>query len=105
MWTHQGRVGRENSLDLLVAFILIYPRITLAFLNTRAHCYLMVSLLSTRTPKSFSAEKFSIEIRDVCGLVILDFVFFLYFKVQLLVSKLFFLSYCIVFENTADTQE
>lgn len=65
--------GRTASLDLLVVFNLIYPMIPLAFLDTRA-------------------EKFSIEIRELCGLVILDFVFFLYFKMQLMASKPFCLA-------------
>ena len=34
----------------------MHPRIPLAFLAARAHCWLMVNLLSTRTPRSLSAE-------------------------------------------------
>jgi len=35
---------------------LMHPRIPLAFLAARAHCWLMVTLSSTRTPRSLSAE-------------------------------------------------
>ena len=37
----------------------MHPRIPLAFLATRAHCWLLVNLLSTRTPRSLSTELFS----------------------------------------------
>jgi len=39
----------------------MYPRIPLAALAARAHCWLMVKLLSTRTPTSLSAELSSIR--------------------------------------------
>jgi len=34
----------------------MHPRMPLAFLAARAHCWLMVNLSSTRTPRSLSAE-------------------------------------------------
>ena len=37
----------------------MHPRIPLAFLADRAHCWLMVNLSSTRTPRPLSAELFS----------------------------------------------
>ena len=37
----------------------MHPRILLAFLAARAHCWLMVNLSSTRTPRSLSAELLS----------------------------------------------
>ncbi|PKU41419.1 hypothetical protein llap_8284 [Limosa lapponica baueri] len=42
-----------TSLDLLVTLFLVHPRMPLAFLASRARCWLMVILLSTRTPRSF----------------------------------------------------
>ena len=36
----------------------MHPRIPLAFLAARAHCWLMVNLSSTRTPRFLSAECF-----------------------------------------------
>jgi len=43
-----------TSLDLLAMLLLKHPRIPLAFLATRAHCWLMANLLFTWT--SFSTE-------------------------------------------------
>ena len=37
----------------------MHPRIPLAFLAARAHCWLIVNLSSTRTPRSLSAELLS----------------------------------------------
>ena len=37
----------------------MHPRMPLAFLAARAHCWLMVNLLSTRTPRSLSTELLS----------------------------------------------
>jgi len=37
----------------------MHPRIPLAFLAARAHCWLMVNLSPTRTPRSLSAELLS----------------------------------------------
>ena len=37
----------------------MHPRMPLAFLAARAHCWLMVNLSSTSTPRSFSAELLS----------------------------------------------
>ena len=48
--------GRTTSLNLLAIFFVIHLRRPLAFLATRAHCWLMVSLLSARTPMSFYSE-------------------------------------------------
>ena len=46
----------------LAMLLLMYPRILLAFFSTRAHCRLLVSLLSSRTPKSFSAKLLSSQL-------------------------------------------
>ncbi|XP_055576153.1 uncharacterized protein LOC129736772 [Falco cherrug] len=48
--------GRITSLDLLAMLLLMHPRVLLAALATRAHCWLVGNLLSTSTPTSFSAE-------------------------------------------------
>ena len=51
MQPHQGRVvGRITSLDLQTMLFVMHPRILLAFLATRAHCWLMANTLSARTP-------------------------------------------------------
>ena len=52
---HRGRI---TSLDLLASLFSMHPRISLAFLATKAHCWLMVTLLSTRIHMS-SAELLS----------------------------------------------
>ena len=49
----------RTSLILLATLLLMHPRIPLAFLAARAHCWLMVNLSSTRTPRSLSAELLS----------------------------------------------
>ena len=48
--------GRITSLHLLPVLILVHPRIPLALLATRTQCELMDISLSSRTPRSFSAE-------------------------------------------------
>ena len=67
-WTQYFKCGLTNakkressaSLDLLVTFLLMQPKILLAFLSTGAqHCF-MLNLVSTRTPRSFSAKPLSI---------------------------------------------
>ena len=50
--------GRLTSLDLLATLLLMQPRQLLAAFAARAHCWLMASLLSTR---SFSAKLRSIQ--------------------------------------------
>ena len=56
-WPHQGRAeGRITFLALLATFYSMDPRMPLAFLATRAHCWLISKLLFTRTSRSFSAE-------------------------------------------------
>lgn len=42
--------GRITSCDLVVLFFLMRPRRLLATFATTVHCWLIVSLLSTRTP-------------------------------------------------------
>ncbi|KAK4818263.1 hypothetical protein QYF61_009968 [Mycteria americana] len=54
--TSAEKRGRINSLNLLETLFLTQLRIPLAFLATRAHCWLTVNLLSTRTPRSFSVK-------------------------------------------------
>jgi len=56
--SHQSGVEGQNPfppLDLLATLLLMQPRIWLAFWAASAHCWVILSLLSTRTPKSFSA--------------------------------------------------
>ncbi|NXW18147.1 TENS3 protein, partial [Circaetus pectoralis] len=48
--------GRIAPLDLLATLFLMQLRILMTAFAMRLHCWLMVSLLSTRTPRSFSAE-------------------------------------------------
>jgi len=45
--------GTITSLLLLATLFLIQARMPLAFLATWAHCWLMFSWLSTRSPRSF----------------------------------------------------
>jgi len=60
LWPHQGRVKlRITSLDLLAMLFLMHPKIPLAFLATRTHCWFTANLLSTGTPRSFFAELLS----------------------------------------------
>ncbi|KAK4829008.1 hypothetical protein QYF61_001764 [Mycteria americana] len=57
---HQCRVqGTITSLVLLATLFLIQARMPLAFLATWAHCWLILSRLSTNTPRSFSAGQLS----------------------------------------------
>ena len=49
MRPHRDRVkGRITSLDLLAMLFLVHPGIPLAFLATRAHCWLMANLLANQ---------------------------------------------------------
>jgi len=61
VWHNQCCVeGRRiTSLSLLTIIYLMQPRILLASFATRAHCWIMVKLVSIRTPRSFSAKLFS----------------------------------------------
>jgi len=52
---------RITSLNLLATLYFRHPRIPLAFLATRARCWLMSNLLSIITPWSFSAKLLSSE--------------------------------------------
>ena len=57
VWSPQGRAeGQENLSDLLTTLLLIPARVPLAFLATRAQCWLMVILLSTRTPTGILSD-------------------------------------------------
>jgi len=57
MWPHQGRIEGDHRLPWAADHALFNSaRILWAFLVTRAHCWLMVTLLATRIPRSFSAE-------------------------------------------------
>ena len=47
--------GRRTSLVLLATLLLMHPRIPLAFLATRAHCWLMDNLSSTSTSRCKAA--------------------------------------------------
>jgi len=57
---------QRTSLNLLATLFLMHPRMPLAFLATRAHCWLMVNLSSTRTPRSLSAELLSSRSAPAC---------------------------------------
>ena len=61
MGPHQGSVEGKENLPRPAGhtLLLMHPRIPLAFLAARAHCWLMVNLSSTRTPRSLSAELLS----------------------------------------------
>jgi len=60
MWPPQGRAeGRRTSLTLLATLCAMHPGVPLAFLATRANCWFMVTLLATKTPRSFSSELLS----------------------------------------------
>lgn len=48
--------GRITPLDLLATPLLMQPRMLLLFLAARAHRWLMLTLLSARTPRSFAAK-------------------------------------------------
>ena len=50
----------------LATLLLMHPRMPLAFLVARARCWLMVSLSSTRTPRSLSAELLSSRAAPAC---------------------------------------
>ena len=66
-WTQYSRCGLTSaeyrgtitSLLLPATLFLIQARISLAFLATWAHCWLMFSRLSTSTPRSFSTGQLS----------------------------------------------
>lgn len=58
--TGYERRGRITSLDLWTMLLLMQPRMKPTFSATRAHCWLMVSALTTGTPRAFSAEPLSI---------------------------------------------
>lgn len=45
--------GKITTLDLLGTFFLMHPRVLMAFLAPRTHCWLMDSLLGPRNPRSF----------------------------------------------------
>jgi len=54
MWPPEDRgEGGGSPVSMLAALFLMHPRISLAFLATMAHCWLMGNMLSTRTPKVF----------------------------------------------------
>lgn len=56
----QSRVENgRNPLALLAMLCAIHPRVPMAFLATRAHCWFMVTLLTTRTSQFFSTELLS----------------------------------------------
>jgi len=51
--------GRIPSYGLLATLLLMQPRILLAFFAARAHCWLMSSLVSSRTTRFFSLKLLS----------------------------------------------
>lgn len=56
VWAYQGWLEMKiTSLELLVIFCLMQPRIPLDFLVARAHCWLRFNLVSSGTPRSSSA--------------------------------------------------
>jgi len=48
--------GRNTSFAMLAVLFVTHPKEPLAFLATRAHCWFIVTLLATRTRRSFSTE-------------------------------------------------
>lgn len=61
-WSLMGveQRGRVTSLDLLATLLLMQLKIWLAFWSASAHWWLMLSFLSTNTPKCFSTGLLSI---------------------------------------------
>jgi len=62
MWPHHGRRKGEDHLPWSASplvFFWMHTRIALAFLATKACFQLVLNLLSTRTPRSFSIELLS----------------------------------------------
>lgn len=58
-WPHQTweeRRGRITSLYLLATHLLMQPRTPFTFFALSAHCWVMINLVSTRTPRCFSAN-------------------------------------------------
>lgn len=45
-----------SSLSLLSVLLFIQPRMLLAFLSVRTHCWLLFTLLFGRNPRAFLAE-------------------------------------------------
>jgi len=56
--TRTDQRRRIASLDLLVALCLMKPRRLLAFHTAQAHCWVMGTLVSTRTLRAFFATLF-----------------------------------------------
>lgn len=56
VWSHQcGVEGRITSLDMLEVFFLMQLGIALILFAAKTHFWLMISLVTTRTPRTFSA--------------------------------------------------
>lgn len=64
--TSAEKRGRITSLMSLMMFFLMQPKRLSAFFATRPHCWLMISLMSTRTPSSFSAKLLSSWMVPAC---------------------------------------
>ena len=62
-----------TSLDLLATLLLMHPRIPLAFLATRAHCWLMANLLSTRTPRSTEQSVYAMTKANAMSILIMSY--------------------------------
>lgn len=58
--------GKITSIDLLAALCLTQLRMPLAFLDTKAHCWLMFHLISVRAPRSFPAKLLSSWVPPAC---------------------------------------
>jgi len=61
MGPHEGRIERDNH-----PILLMEPRLPLAFLAVRAHCWLMFSCSSTRRPPDPSLQGYSQVLSPVC---------------------------------------
>lgn len=48
--------AEKRDLDLLATFLLMQPRMSLIFFPARAHCWFMLTLVSTSTSRSISAK-------------------------------------------------
>lgn len=70
--TRAKEKGRITSLCPLATLFLMQSRRLLAFFATKAHCWLVVKSLSTRTPRSFCTKLLSIQsVPSACCCIVL----------------------------------
>lgn len=58
--------GRDTSLCLLAAVMLMQPRVQLTFFSIKTHCWLMISLLFTMIPRAFPLNLVSSYSSAIC---------------------------------------